>query len=175
MNNSDPFVVERPIFEYVSVVDYNNEFKKNIKTTEALNIAKVNGLDLVCFKRGQNTELPFCKMINFGKWKYAEEKRKKKQKQHSIKRVVKELQFSPDIGDNDIKHKIKQAIEFIQRGDEVVLRMILMGRQRLHAKDAEVKLNEIAGLCKDVGEEVKRERSENNIIIRMKKVKKEIK
>ena len=168
-NNGDPFVVDRVMFEYISLVNQNNEFNKSIKTLDALNMAKQNGLDLVCFKRGQNEELPFCKILNFGKWRYAEEKRKKKQKQHSVKRVIKELQFSPDIDDNDIKHKIKQAIEFLKKGNELVLKMALSGRQRLHMKEAEEKFNTIIGLCKDYGEETKREKSENSIIVRMKK------
>jgi len=168
-NSSDPFVVDRAFSEYTSLVDHNDNFNKSIKILDALTMAKQNGLDLVCFKRGQNGELPFCKILNFGKWKYAEEKKKKKQKQHANKSVVKELRFSPDIDDNDIKHKINQAIEFLKRGDEVILAMYLRGRQKIYRKEAEAKLNQIAALCKDYGEEIKREKTESGIVIRIKK------
>lgn len=168
---NDPYIVTRDIFESTSLVDHNGVFHKNIKTREAINMAKQNGLDLVCFKKDGKES--FCKIINYGKWKYSDEKRKKKQKQHAFKSVTKEIQFSPDIADNDINHKIRQVLDFLDRGDEVILRMSLFGRQRLHSKEAEEKLNYIAGLCKDHGEEVKREKSDNQIVIRMKKKNKE--
>lgn len=170
--NSDPFVVKKAIFEYTSLTDHNNQFVQKIKTTDALSMALANELDLVCFKKGENGGLPFCKIMGFGKWKYENEKKKKKQHSQG-KKVSKELKFSPVIGDHDVEHKIRQAIEFLRKGNDVMLSMWLKGRQRIYFKEAEERMNEIVALCKDHGEETSRKKTSNNITVRL--VKKTVK
>ena len=82
---------------------------------------------------------------------------------------MKELRFSPVIGDHDIEHKLKQAKEFIEKGHEVMFSMYLKGRQRHHFDLAEEKMNGIVGLCSDYGEEVFRKKLANTILVRVAK------
>ena len=162
MNN--PFVVQRIIFEKIRLVDNNNQYHNEIKTVEAQKMAQASGLDLVCFDRAQEGSLAFCKIIDYGKWKYSNEKKKKKQVKEN-KKLTKEIRFSPVIDDNDIKHKVKQAIEFLERGDDVVFFMKLRGRQKSFFKEAEEKMNGIVSMCSEYGKEHSRKKTEGMIIV----------
>jgi translation initiation factor IF-3 len=132
-------------------------------------MARANNMDLVCFKDDNRNELPLCKIVSFSKWKYAEEKNKKKLKMQNRK-DTKEIRFTPDICENDIGHKMRQAKEFLHRGDDVVLSMQMRGRQRIYAEEAEKKLNDIVAMCNDCGKEVSRNKTDNGIIVKIAKI-----
>lgn len=172
-NSGSPFIVQYNTFKYTKhtkLVDHLGNFHDKFEINEAQKIARENSLDLVCFnKPGKNDELGFCKIIDFGKWKYSEEKKKKKNNVH--KNVKKEIRFSPLITDHDIEHKMKQVKEFLEDGDEVTLSMRLKGRQKAYYKEAEQRLNEIVATCEEA-EEVNRNKSSNMINVRIKKGKK---
>ena len=105
-------------------------------------------------------------MINFGKWKYNEDKKKKKlNKEH--KKTTKEIRISIDIEDNDLDHKVKQAREFLVRGDDVIFSMFLKGRQKTRLKDAIEKMNNVKDTCSDVGIEGSRKNIAPNITLRL--------
>ena len=87
---------------------------------DAVEKSKIQGLDVVCFKDQTEKELAFCKMIDYGKWKYSEDKKKKKQnKEH--KKTTKEIRISLGISDHDLEHKVKQAKDFLCRYSRKVL------------------------------------------------------
>jgi len=169
--NKCPFIIVGFVkFNVVRLVDRNGEFHDRVEIGEAKKQAVSAGMDLVCFNEPAGDKLAFCKIINFGKWQYAEKKKHKKNK--VIKKVTKEVRFSPDIDDHDIEHKIKQVVEFLEDGDDVVFTMRLKGRQRVHFKEALEKMNQIVSLCKGKGEETSRKVSENLILVRISKHKK---
>ena len=151
MNKSghgEPYIVKYAKFQRTRLIDNNNQFHKDIGIGDAKAIAQETELDLVCFNEPTESELAFCKIIDFCKWKYVEEKKKKKQQKVS-RHATKEVRFSPLIGDHDIEHKLKQAREFIENGDEVVFSMRLKGRQRSYFKEAEERLNDIVAMCEN--------------------------
>jgi len=152
--SGEPYIVTRARNCQVRLIDTSNVLEKNkyyesIPMTEALNIAIAAGVDLVCFSEAGGGDLAFYKVINFGKWKYELTKKKKKQQKVS-KKVTKEIRVSPDIGDHDLEHKIKQVNGFLDDGDDVIFSMRLKGRQRAHAKEAQVRILEIAEMCQNV-------------------------
>lgn len=164
--NKCPFVVVGFVkFNTVRLVDRNGEFHDRVEIGEAKKQAVSAGMDLVCFNEPAGDELAFCKIINFGKWQYAEKKKHKKNK--VTKKTTKEIRFSPDIDDHDIEYKIKQVVEFLEDGDDVVFTMRLKGRQRVHFKEALEKMNHIVSLCKGNGEESSRKVSGSLILVRM--------
>ena len=165
---NDPFVLKRPIFERTRLVDHQNQFYQDIATSEALNLARSNNMDLVCFSKGDRRESPFCKIINYGKWKYENDKRKKQQESEH-KKITKEVRFSPVIEDHDVEHKIKQAVEFLEKGNEVLFSMRLKGRQRKFFSDAEERMNEIVAMCGEHGSEIARKKTSNTITVRVAK------
>jgi len=169
--NRVPYIVKYVDFSHTRLSDHNNEFHEVVGIGEAKKIAQENNLDLVCFNEPQGNQLAFCRIINFGKWKYDEEKKKKGQQKKDNKHITKEIRFSPVISDNDIEHKIKRAKEFLDAGNEVVFSMKLKGRQKVHFKEAEERMNEIVEMCSDYGKVLSVKKSSSMITIKLGKTK----
>ena len=120
---TEPFVVkERTDFSRTRLVDAQNQFHESVSMGEAREFAQEAGLDLVCFKSGSSKELPLCKVVDYGKWKYQQDK-KAKQSVKDQKTSTKEVRFSPTIAEHDIQHKIKHVEDFMEHGNEVLLTM----------------------------------------------------
>ena len=88
----------------------NGENYGIIPTREALNIADEQGLDLVLI--APDGKPPVAKIMDYGKFKYQQEKRKKEARKNQKVIVVKEIKLSVKIADNDISYKVKHAREF---------------------------------------------------------------
>ena len=168
MNSSDPWVIKYIAFDSVKLVDQNGQFHNQIKTFEALKKAKDVGMELVCFNRPNGKDLAFCKIIDFNKWKYEIEKKKKKEASVSRKEH-KEIQLSPNIEDNDIQHKMRHTNEFLDEGHEVTLIMRLRGREKAHMYEAEQKMNKIVQICTNHGKETSRKKTNDLIIVKLTK------
>ncbi len=94
---------------------------------EANQIALEQGLDLVCI--APSAKPPVVKIMNYGKFKYKQEKKKKEARKNQKIIVTKEIKLSVKIADNDIKYKVKHAREFIEKGNHVKFRVFLRGRE----------------------------------------------
>jgi translation initiation factor IF-3 len=162
---SEPFVVKFVNFSHTKLLDQNNVFHDDVRIGDAKTMALNAGLDLVCFNLPQNGTPAFCKLVNYGKWKYQNEKQKRKiEKGH--KKEHKEMRFTPNIGDHDIAHKTRQINGFLDEGDDVLVVMKLKGRECLHMAEAEIKTNQIIALCTS-GKEMSRKKTSNIIFIRL--------
>ena len=166
-SNGLPFIVKIVTFEYTRLIDISGQYHANYKVADALVTARNNNMQLVCFNRSDEKTLAFCKIIDFNKWQYQEEKRKKKQ-QLGSRRETKEIRLSPNIADNDVEHKMRTANEILEDGDEIILVMKLKGRDRLHMTEAEIRMNDIVKKC-DKGKEVSRKKGDNMIVVRLTK------
>lgn len=118
----------------VRMVGENVE-SKICKTSEALNIAKNLGLDLVEISSESNP--PVCKVVDFQKFLY-EKKKKEKENKSSNKSTTKEIKLGPNIGDHDFEFKLKHAIEFLSKGHKVKAYMQFRGREISHKKQGEI-------------------------------------
>ena len=171
-HNGEPFVIKYVKFDYTRLVDHKEKFHERIHIAGAKKLAQEANLDLVCFSEPDKDSLALCKIIDFGKWKYTNDKNKRKEeKQH--KKVTKEIRFTPVISDHDIEHKIKQVNEFLSMGDDVILSMRLKGRQKQHFNEAEGRMNQIVEMCNEHGKEVSRKKSSGMIVVRICSHKKE--
>jgi len=97
---------------------------------KGLNLASEAGLDLVEVSPSANP--PVCKVIEYGKFKYAAQKKaaEARKKQKIIE--VKEIKFRPNIDDNDYEIKLKSLRKFISSGDKVKVTMRFRGREMSH-------------------------------------------
>lgn len=101
--------------------------------------------------------------MDYGKYKYTQQKKEKKskKKQHIIH--IKELRMHPTIEEHDIQFKIKHARKFINQGDHLKIRIIFKGRQIVHPElgDALIKriINEIEDIAQIEKEPVKEGKS----------------
>ncbi len=101
-----------------------------IPTDQALKKAQEEGLDLVEVSSGQ--DIPVCKIIDYGKFKFEQLKKSKeaKKKQHVI--TIKEIKLRPRIDIHDYEIKKRQAIEFLHKGDKVKVSLRFKGREMAH-------------------------------------------
>ena len=97
-----------------------------VPTDEALRLARAAGLDLV--EVAPTERPPVCRIMDYGKFKYSQ--KKKKQKHHEQK--LKEVRLHPRTDANDQEIKFNQAMAFLDKGDKVQFTMIFRGRERFH-------------------------------------------
>lgn len=171
--NGQPFIVKYVDFTTVRLMDSSENYHPSVSVSDAKRMAQEAGLDLVCFNRPDSKNLALCKIVNFGKWKYSTEKKKKKDKQS--KRLTKEIRLSPVMENHDVEHKLKHAKGFIADGHDVLFSMRLKGRQRVHFSEAVERMDEIIGMCSEYSKEVSRKKSSNIISVRVSSNKKEAK
>jgi len=111
----------------IRVIGAEGENLGVLPTAEALAKAKELGLDLVEVAPQANP--PVCKIIDYGKFHYQQEKRDRKQKHRS---KLKEVKFTIKIGEHDFQTKLNRAKTFLQRGDVVRVSIFFRGREIVH-------------------------------------------
>ena len=121
-----------------------------IPREEALSIAEEKGLDLVLVS--PDAKPPVAKIMDYGKHKYEQEKKKKEAKKNQKKIEVKEVKFSCKIADNDIAYKVKHAREFLEKGKHVKLRVFLRGREMSHPEWGKEVLERVWPMLEDIAQ-----------------------
>ena len=114
----------------VRVISSTGEQLGIISIREALNRAEDEGFDLVEVSPEANP--PVCKIIDYGKLKYKEQKSKKEAKKKQKKFEVKEIKMRPGIDKHDYEVKIKALSKFIDEGNKVKVSMRFRGREMEH-------------------------------------------
>ena len=120
-----------------------------ISSRDALALADEEGLDLVCI--APNANPPVCKIMDYGKYRYQQEKKLKEAKKKQKIIVVKEIKLSVKIADNDIGYKVKHAREFLEHGNHVKFRVFLKGREMAHPEAGVEVLQRVWPMVEDIG------------------------
>jgi len=118
-------------------------------TRRALKIAQEQGLDLVEVAPTANP--PVCKILDYGRYRYEQEKLAKEAKKKQKGGDVKTLRLRPAIGAHDIETKIRNTIEFLQDGDKVKFMVIFRSREFDRPQAGEALLRKIAEAVQDYG------------------------
>ena len=119
-----------------------------ISTAEALQTADSLGLDLVLI--APDGKPPVAKIMDYGKFRYQQEKKKKEAKKNQKVIVIKEIKLSVKIAENDISYKVKHAREFIEEGNHVKFRVFLKGREMANPQSGVDVLNKIWPMIEDI-------------------------
>ena len=119
-----------------------------ISTDEAMQKANEMGLDLVLI--APQAKPPVAKIMDYGKYKYQEEKKLKEQRKNQVKIVVKEIKLSVKIAENDVAYKVKHAREFLEKGYHVKFRVFLKGREMAHPEAAKEVLEHVWPMIEDI-------------------------
>lgn len=122
-NNNNKYRFNWNNIREVRLIDQNGTMVGVVPTQQALQMAKEAGLDLINIS--PNATPPVCKIYDYGKYNY---EKQKKQKDNKTSTKQKEIQFTINIGANDLEIKLKKAIEFLQAKNIVQLVMQLKGR-----------------------------------------------
>jgi len=96
----------------------------------ALDLAKEHGLDLVEISPTANP--PVCRIMDFSKFKYDQEKKERRIKKNQKIVHLKQIRLKPHIDDNDYQIKLKQAVGFLNKKDKVKINMFYQGREMMH-------------------------------------------
>jgi translation initiation factor IF-3 len=101
-----------------------------VSIQEAQEMAEKRDLDLVEVAPKANP--PVCKIMNYGKYIYRQQKREKKNKKKQSSSPLKEMRFRPRIDEHDIMTKVNKIIEFLENGSKVKLTVMFRGREMAH-------------------------------------------
>jgi translation initiation factor IF-3 len=101
-----------------------------VSRNEALAMASDVGLDLV--EVAPTADPPVCKILDFGKYKYEEQKKKNEARKKQKIIEVKEIKLRPSIDDHDYDVKVRSMVKFIEEGDKVKVTMRFRGRELAH-------------------------------------------
>jgi len=97
---------------------------------EALSMAREQGFDLV--EVAANADPPVCRIMDFGKWKYEQDQRRKESRKRATNVVIKEMKFRPKIDGHDFETKMKHVERFLGEGSKVKLTIMFRGREMAH-------------------------------------------
>ena len=114
----------------VHLIDKDGSNRGNIPVAEALAIAQEAGLDLV--EIAPNAEPPVCKLLDYGKFKYQEQKKAAEARKKQKIVEVKEVKFRPMIDDHDYDVKMRSMKRFFEEGDKVKVTLRFRGREMAH-------------------------------------------
>lgn len=115
---------------------------------EALRIAAERQLDLV--EVAPTAKPPVCRIMDFGKFKYEQQKREKEVKKKQKVISVKEVKLRPNIEEHDFQVKLKNAQRFLADGDKVKVTIMFRGRELSHPELGREILTKMAGELKEI-------------------------
>ena len=132
----------------VQVIGDNGEKLGMLPISRALEIAEEKKLDLVLVS--PNAQVPVCKIMNYGKYKFEQAKKEKEAKKKQKIQETKELRITPNIEEHDFGFKAKNAKKFIEDGNKVKITVRFRGRELNNVKMGENVLNDFAKELEDV-------------------------
>lgn len=112
-----------------------------VPTQEALRMAKDKDLDLV--EVSPNANPPVCKILDFGKYRFEQEKKLRESKKNQKVLKLKEIRMQPKISSGDLDTKAKHVQEFLNEGDKVKITVRFRGRELAHTELGFDVLNEV--------------------------------
>lgn len=98
-----------------------------------------------------NANPPVCKIMDFGKYKYEQDVRRKESRRKTSNVVIKEMKFRPKIDEHDYSTKTKHVERFLSEGSKVKITIMFRGREMAHPELGKRILDRIAEQVKDVG------------------------
>lgn len=146
-NQNQPRVNFRIRVPQVRVIGSDGNQIGVLETREALRMAQEEGLDLV--EINPRAVPPVCKIVDFGKFKYEEKKRQQEMKKNQKISVLKEIGLKPKTDENDLKHKLEQAKDFLKEGHKVKFTVRFKGREIIHPQVGENQLRKIMDELKE--------------------------
>ena len=145
-----PKINENIRFPQIRVIDTEGEQLGILSPKEALKIAQEKELDLVLVS--ENSDPPVCRIMDYGKYKFEQEKKARaiRKKQHTAD--VKEVKMRYKIDEHDYQVRVNQAKRFLKSGDKVKATITFRGREIQHVNLAQRLLDRMAQDLADMAE-----------------------
>lgn len=132
----------------VRVIDSDGKQVGILPLKEAMKIAEEQGLDLVAVSPNSNP--PVCRIMNYGKYKYQQNKRLQEARKHQTVIQVKEVKIRPRTEDHDFQFKLRHVKRFLGEGNKVKVSMLFRGREIAHPEFGKGLLNRLIEEVKDM-------------------------
>ncbi|WQZ69100.1 translation initiation factor IF-3 [Helicobacter pylori] len=149
-------------FKEVRCVGDDGEVYGIISSKEALKIAQNLGLDLVLISA--SAKPPVCKVMDYNKFRYQNEKKIKEAKKKQKQIEIKEIKLSTQIAQNDINYKVKHAREFIESNKHVKFKVVLKGRESQNSKAGLDVLLRVQTMMQDLANPEKEPKTEGRFV-----------
>lgn len=143
--NDLPLINERIQFPEIRLIDVQGVQVGILSLKEALDSAKEAGLDLVLLSDKSNP--PVCRIVDYGKYKFNQEKKAKEAKKKQHHAHLKEVKMRYKIEEHDYQVRINQALKFLQANDKVKATITFRGREIQHVNLA---INLLQKMAKDL-------------------------
>ena len=144
-----PRVNERIRAPEIRLIGADGENVGVVTPARAMVMAEEAGLDLV--EISPNAEPPVCKIMDFGKFKYENQKREAEARKKQKIIEIKEIKFRPGTDDHDYDVKMRAVLKFLGEGDKVKVTLRFRGREMAHQDLGLALLNRVAGDVTDAG------------------------
>lgn len=134
----------------VRCVDADGSQLGVISTRDALIRAEQQGMDLVEISPTANP--PVCRIMDYGKFKYDQEKKQKQQKKNQTATKVKEIKFHSNVDEHDYQTKLRHTRGFLGEGHRVKCSLFFRGREGAHQELGFEVINRVMNDCADIAQ-----------------------
>ena len=161
--DTGPRVNENIICSEVRLIGSDGDNVGVVSPEKALELSEEVGLDLV--EISPNAAPPVCKIMDYGKYKYEQQKKESEARKNQKIIEVKEIKFRPGTDTHDYNFKIKNAKKFIIKGDKVKFTVKFKGREMQHTELGKELMNKIIEETKDIAKVESRPKFEGRQMI----------
>ena len=149
-NRNFVFLNEKINYQSVRVISEKGKQLGILSISKALHLAQKEGLDLILVN--SRSTPPVCRILDYGKYKFGQEKRARKarKKQHVVS--IKEVKMRYKIEAHDYNVRLNQVLRFLEAGNKVKATIIFRGREIQHLHLAMELLNKMSGDLKNIAE-----------------------
>jgi translation initiation factor IF-3 len=133
----------------VRLIDEKGEQVGVVKLQEALDYARDKDLDLV--EISAEARPPVCRVLDYSKYKYEQEQRRKAARKHQQQVTVREMKLRPKIATHDYETKKGHILRFLKQGQKVKVTIMFRGREMAHPERGEVLLRKVADEIAEFG------------------------
>jgi translation initiation factor IF-3 len=132
----------------VRLIDAEGNQVGVVPLREALETAEADGLDLV--EVSPNVNPPVCRVMDYGRYKYQQNKKLQEAKRRQSGYQVKEIKIRPMTGEHDLQVKLRHIRQFLERRDKVKVSLMFRGREMAYKGLGSAVLERIADLTADI-------------------------
>lgn len=145
------------------MIGVNGEQLGILPIREALQLAVDAELDLVAV--APQAKPPVCRIMDYGKFKFEQQKKEKEARKNQKVINIKEVRFSPTIEEHDYNTKMRNVVKFLEKGDKVKCTVRFRGRQITHSSIGQQVLEKLAKDITPYGEVEKKPKMEGRSMI----------
>ncbi len=146
-NTITDLINDRIRFPQVLVISETGEQLGVMSSKDAYKLAIERDLDLLCV--APNAQTPVCKILNYNKYRFEQQKKAKENKKKQKTTEIKEVQLTPQIGQHDLDTKVKASRKFLLDGNKVKVGVRFRGRQMTHLEVGEEVMNKFISALDD--------------------------